>query len=271
MARSWAAAAVASEMVPQIEVRKAVSIEDLDAAALVRCAVFADELAYLDPGRFPAGREVDGFDLLATTVNFLGLVDGQPVATVRLLCPNADVAARCGTEHGLSMERYLELRGIGADIVPAEIPRSSVLARHRRTGVMRHLYFAAFEECNRRGLTHWLAVANTETDSDTDAGIVQQLLAARHYLVPHLGASCREAGRPSAVARYPLFTASERERARDGEVNGLRIPRTLELFASKLGVRYFGEPFFDSDFRMFALPLIVSMTDFARSPYGQPH
>jgi hypothetical protein len=53
-----------------------------------------------------------------------------------------------------------------------------------------------------------------------------------------------------------------------GRSAGIALPRTLELFASKLGVRYFGSPFFDTDFRMFAVPLIMGMQDFAAAPYG---
>lgn len=105
-----------------ITVKKAVSIAELDRAAKVRCAVFADEFAYLDPHDFPAGREVDGFDLLDTTINFIGVVDGQAAGTVRLLFPNPCVAARCSLRHGLSIERHLELKNLGANVTPRRSP-----------------------------------------------------------------------------------------------------------------------------------------------------
>jgi len=234
----------------------------------VSCSVFADEFAYLDPQHFPAGREVDGFDLLPTTVNFLGLVNGEPAATVRLLFPNADVAARCRTKLGLNIERHLDLQRIRPDMALAEIPRSSVLKPYRRTGIMRHLYFAAYEECLRRGSTHWVAVANTETDCEADASTVLRLLAARGLWLSDFDAKHREPGRPTMASRYPLYTEAQRDQVRQGNIAGIMLPRTLELFASKVGVRYFGSPFFDGDFRMFAIPLIMHMPDFAAAPYG---
>jgi GNAT superfamily N-acetyltransferase len=246
----------------------AATIAELNWAARIRCAVFADEFAYLDPQHFPAGREVDGFDLLPTTVNFLGLVDGEPVATVRLLFPNADVAARCNILRGLNIERYLELRHILPDMTLAEIPRSSMLKPYRRTGIMRHLYFAAYEECLRRGCTHWVAVANTETDCQADAATVLRLLERRGWWLSDFDARHRKPTTAPAASRYPLYSEAQREEVRLGHGVDVPLPRTLELFASKMGMRYFGAPFFDGDFRMFAMPLIMSMRDFAAAPYG---
>jgi len=252
----------------KISVTKATTISELNWAAWIRCSVFADEFAYLDPQHFPAGREVDGFDLLPSTVNFLGLVNGEPAATVRLLFPNADVAVRCKIKLGLNIERYLDLQRIKPGMALAEIPRSSVLKPYRRTGIMRHLYFAAYEECVRRGSTHWVAVANTETDCEADASTVLRLLEARGWWLPDFDARHRKPGRPAAPPRYPLYTEAQRNQVRQGNTAGIALPRILELFASKLGVRYFGSPFFDGDFRMFAIPLIMHMPDFAAAPYG---
>lgn len=255
-----------------VSVKRVRTIEELNLAARIRCAVFADELAYLDPSHYPAGREVDGFDLLPTTVSFLGLVDGEPAATVRLLFPNAEVAGRCNVARGLSIEQTLDMGSIGGSIGPdmklAEIPRSSVLAPYRRTGIMRHLYFAAHEETMRRGCTHWVAVANTETDCEADARIVQLLLQARGYWLPEIAVAHRAAGQPPPVPRYPLYSCAQREQIERGELAAAALPRTLELFATKVSARYFGAPFYEGDFRMFAMPLIVRMADFAQSPYG---
>ena len=251
-----------------ISVKKASTIAELNWAAWLRCSVFADEFAYLDPLHFPAGREVDGFDLLPTTVNFLGLVDGKPAATVRLLFPNPEVATRCQIRLGLNIERYLDLRHIKPEMTAPELPRSSVLKPYRRTGIMRHLYFAAYEECLKRGSTHWVAVANTETDCEADASTVLRLLEARGWWLSDFDAKHRKPDRPAATPRYPLYTEAQRDQVRHGNNRDVLLPRTLELFASKVGVRYFGSPYFDSDFRMFAIPLIMHMPDFAAAPYG---
>jgi len=250
-----------------ITVKKAQSIAELDRAAKVRCSVFADEFAYLDPNDFPAGREVDGFDLLDTTINFIGCVDGKAAGTVRLLFPNPCVAARCQLRHGLSIERYLELKNLGNGILPAEIPRSSVLKPFRRTGVMHHLYFAAYVECLKRGITHWIAVGNTETDCAEDAAIVMQLLAKRGLWLREYDAEPKDIAKRQEAPRYRLYDDISRQRALRGNLDAVALPRTLEVFA-KVGARYFGTPFYDREFRMFAMPLIMRMEDFVASPYG---
>lgn len=252
----------------RISVKTATTISELRDAARIRCSVFADEFAYLDPNDFPAGCEVDGFDLLPTTITFLGLVDGEPAATVRLLFPNTAVAARCKTKLGLSIEHTLELLRIRDDMVLADIPRSSVLKPYRRTGIMRHLYRAAYEESIRRGATHWLGLANTETDCEADARTVHQLLKVHGMRTSDFDAKCHNPGEPPAIPRYPLYSPEQRERVRNGNIAGAALPRTLVLFADKYGTRYVGSPFFDGDFRMFAMPHILRLQDFAASPYG---
>ena len=250
-----------------ITVTKAMSVADLDAAAKVRCAVFADEFAYLDSHDYPAGREVDGFDVLPTTVNFVGRVDGQTAGTERLLFANPCVAARCNVRHGLSIERHLDLKRFRLNMALAEIPRSSVLKPFRRTGVMHHLYFAAYVECLRRGVTHWIAVSNTETDCATDAAVVMRLLEARGLWLKEFDAEPRHVAVPAHEPRYRLYGEGHHNEMRRGNLAAVPLPRTLELFA-KVGARYFGTPFYDADFRMFAMPLILDMKDFVHSPYG---
>lgn len=257
-------------MAASISVKKAGTIAELNMAAWVRCSVFADELGYLHPNDYPAGREVDGFDLLPTTVNFLGFVDGNPVATVRLLFPNPDVAARCNTRLGLNIERTLDLKNFKPSMALAEIPRSSVIKEYRRTGIMRHLYAAAFQESVSRGSTHWIAVGNTETDCEADAGIVRQLLESQGFWLSALDAAYRGHARPATTPRYPLYDPVQRTQASAGDIAGIALPRTLSLFATMLGVRYFGRPFFDGQFRMFAIPLILRLSDFENAPYGSP-
>jgi hypothetical protein len=257
-------------MVASISVRKARTIADLNMAAWVRCSVFADEFGYLNPDDYPAGREVDGFDLLPTTVNFLGLVDDNPAATVRLLFPNPDVAARCNTRLGLNIEETLDLKNFTPDISLAEIPRSSVLKKYRRTGVMRHLYVAAYQESVGRGTTHWVATGNTETDCEVDARIVRQLLEYHGFWLSTFDAAYRGPACPATVPRYQLYGPDQRKQASAGDLAGIDLPRTLRLFATMVGVRYFGRPFFDSRFRMFAMPLILQLSDFEETPYGSP-
>jgi GNAT superfamily N-acetyltransferase len=254
----------------RITIKRARTIAELNLAAQIRCAVFADEFNYLDPSHYPAGREVDGFDVLPTTVNFIGLVDREPAATLRLLFPNLDVAKRCNIQRGLNIERALALQRIGPDVQLAEIAHSSVLKAYRRTGIMRHLYVAAYEETIGRGCTHWVAVGNTETDCEADAATVYRLLQARGYWLSEFGATHRTCSAPPSAPRYPLYSLGQRDQVQRGDRVGVALPRTLKLFATKLRARYFGGAFFDGDFRVFAMPLIIQMSEFVLSPYGSP-
>jgi hypothetical protein len=119
-----------------------------------------------------------------------------------------------------------------------------------------------------RGSTHWVAACNTETDCKTDARIVRQLLEARGFWlsafdITHLGDAS-----PVGTPRYPLYSPGQRTQASTGDIEGIDLPRTLGLFATMTGARYFGHPFFDSQFRMFAMPLILQLSDFENAPYG---
>jgi hypothetical protein len=252
----------------RITVKPARTIAELSAAAEIRCAVFADECHYLDPGAYPAGREVSGLDVLPTTVNFIGLVDGEPAATMRLLFPNRDVAKRCNIQRGFDIERALDLQRIDPDTKIVEISRACVLKAHRRTGILRHLFVAAYEETIGHGYTHWIGMANMETDCEADAAAVCRLLQARGYWLPDFGATLRTYSGPSTTPRLPLYSDAQRDRIMRGDCTGIALPSMTKLFATAVMARYFGVAHFNRQFRLFTMPLMIRMSEFTRSPYG---
>jgi hypothetical protein len=68
---------------------------------------------------------------------------------------------------------------------------------------------------------------------------------------------------PQTPRRRSCYTEEQRERALGGDLAGLDLPRTLSLFASRMGARYIGSPVYDSYFNVFALPLVAPLADIA--------
>jgi hypothetical protein len=121
------------------------------------------------------------------------------------------------------------------------------------------LYAEMYRESKRRGVTHWVASANTETDVAEDARIVHQVARSRGLVDPRRRAQPRAHASPAGEPRFPLYTPEERRRAGEGDVSGLRLPRTLSLFALRMGARFIGEPIYDPQFRMYSMPLAVEL------------
>jgi predicted GNAT family N-acyltransferase len=129
---------------------------ELDDALRVRWAVAGAELSYaVHPG---VPREIDCFDTLETTWHFVVYADGEPVATTRLLLPNAEVAQAHGHWLGIDLERKVDLSGMGRPGMRlAERTSSYVLPAWRDSEALARLHAALYEESRRLGLTHWIA------------------------------------------------------------------------------------------------------------------
>jgi L-ornithine Nalpha-acyltransferase len=238
----------------------------LDDALRIRWEVFGQELGLLDGAHTKVPREVNGFDTLETTVHVVVYADHVPVATCRMLLPNPEVARRTGGRLGIDLEQKVDLSGVdGAGRLFAETTRYCVLKAWRNSQTLLRLQAGLHEESRRRGVTHWIASANTETDSAEDARILSQV-AAHQQLV-----STRWRARPLAAPASPLepsaplYTPDERERARQGQLDGLRLPRVLSFFSRKLGARFIAEPFYDAGFRRFSLPLVAALNEIPAS------
>jgi hypothetical protein len=201
----------------------AVTRQEIDDALRVRWAVFGEEMGLIAeaPG---APREVDAFDTLETTLHFVAYADGRAVATV-----------------------------------VAEATRFCVLAPYRRAGAVEALDALMRRESRRRGVTHWIAAANAETDAAEDARIIQRVAERMGFWSRRFQALPIGDEAPPAPERCPFYTPEERERARAGDLAGLRLPRALVVFARRLGARFTGEPRYDARFRRFAMPLVAAV------------
>ena len=234
----------------------------IDDALRVRWAVFGEELRLIGGPGPAAPREVNCFDTLETTIHLVVYAGCRPVATARLLLPNTEVAHSTHGHLGIDLEQKYDLSCVGGQSMSlAESTRFCVVKDYRRPDVLLRLQSSLYQESRRRGVTHWIASANTETDSAEDAALLYQVVDHKGLVHPRWRVQAREHSQPPAVARAPLYTPAERERARLGWHDSLRLPRTLGLFAHKMGARFLGEPIYDTHFRRYAMPLIAALDD----------
>ena len=242
--------------------RVATSQRQLDDALRIRAAVFGTELGLLGGTAATTLREVNGFDTLETTVHLVVYADDTPVATARLLLPNPEVARATGGHLGIELEQKLELSGVGGPgLVFAESTRFCILKPWRHSEALVWLQAGLFTESRRRGITHWIASANMETDSEEDAHLIFQVAAHQGLVSQRWRARAHAPPEPPATPSAPRFTPLERARARQGQFHGLRMPRVLSFFAYKMGARFIAEPLYDTGFHRFSLPLVAALDE----------
>ncbi|RKH40278.1 GNAT family N-acyltransferase [Corallococcus sicarius] len=242
--------------------RVATTQREIDDAARLRWAVFGGELGLLSGQPSPSRREVTSLDTLDTTVHLLVYADTEPVATLRLLLPNPELAARLGGTVGIDLEQRVDLSGvIQPEMVVAEPSRFCVLEPWRRSEAVTCLQAGLYVESRRRGVTHLIASANLDTDSHEDALLSMRVAASRGWLSPRWRVDVPDPWQAPAQPRSPFYTPEERAKAEQGTLEGLRMPRAPSLFARSLGARFIAEPLFDTYFHWFTLPLIIALDE----------
>lgn len=234
------------------------SKKQLDDALRLRFCVFGEELGLL-AGSNPIPRELDSFDTLESTVHFLAYVEGKAAGTVRLLLPNAEIAQASGQRFGFHLEHYFDLSAMAqSNIAPAELTRFCIQKPYRRSPLLLHLYEAMRQESLRRGITHWIASANTETDSMEDALIMGAVAESIGLCSGVRGIVRRLSIAGPQQPRRPFYSADERSRAYAGKLSGLALPKPLQSF-SKLGARFVSAPIYDSRFQSCSMPLVAEV------------
>jgi GNAT superfamily N-acetyltransferase len=228
-------------------------------AQRVRFTVYVDEEGLLPPSTGTGGREIDAHDDRDTTVHFVAYAGSEPVGTMRLLLPDS----RGETSRlGLDLEAKCDLSGLVTHgVVLAEGTRFCVLSRYRHTGVASALFASLLAESKRRGVTHWVAAANMETDVPEDAALAYRVAHAERLMSPCWCAASRIPAPACTPRRRPVYTHAERIRAADGDLAGIRLPRTLSLFVRRMAAHVIGPPLYDASFNVFALPLVTALMD----------
>jgi len=236
-------------------------------AQRVRWMVYGEEEQLLPSSASVAGREIDARDDDEDTIHLLVRDGEEPVGTVRLLPARPCSGPR--TRLGLELESTFVLRaGATNQFIPAEVTRFCVLRRYRCTGVTRTLYAALCTESLRRGITHWFAAANMGTDFAEDASLAYHLVCARTLLDGGFHARPRVGPPWHTPRRRACYTEEQRQSASRGELDGLAVPRTIALFATRMGARYIGPPAYDRYFNVFALPLVTRLSPGLPEPDG---
>ena len=243
----------------------ATTAQQIRDAQRLRWTVYAEEEGLLGGPTPTEGRETDARDYCEGTTHLL-VYDGQEAAgTVRLLEPRGSL--------GLDLAAKFDLGALSAPgIAPAEVTRYCVLRRYRCTGVTSALFSGLYAESSRRGVTHWVAGANTGTDCVEDAALAHRLARAQGLMSQRFSSTVRDLEPAQTPRRRPGYTDEQRLRAQGGDLTGLELPRTLSLFAKRMGGRYLGLPAYDAYFNVFALPLVATLAEIAarRSPAARP-
>ncbi len=237
--------------------------KQLDDALRVRWAVFGEELGLVAGPRPAAPREISPFDTLETTSHVIVYADRRPVATGRLLLPNSEVAAASGGRLGIDLETKYDLSSLDLPAHSlAESTRFCILKAWRGSEAVMHLMAGLYQESLRHGVTHWVAAANMETDSLEDARIAFRIAAHRDLVSTQWQVKHRAHALPPEQPLAPLYTPEARQRAHQGQLDGLRLPRTLSLFARMTGRRPIGPPLYVPHFRRHSLPLVAPLDSF---------
>jgi hypothetical protein len=158
--------------------------------------------------------------------------------------------------------------GLIADLTHMEPGAPGTYARlqeYRCTGVTRALLSGLRDESERRGITHWVAGANMETDFAEDAALAYRVAHDKDLISRHFHAVAR-AAHPARMARTrPGYTDEQRLRAQGGDRAGLELPRVLSLFSRWMGARFIGAPVYDAYFNVFALRRDLGCTGATRT------
>ncbi|MCY1041210.1 GNAT family N-acetyltransferase [Corallococcus sp. bb12-1] len=234
---------------------------ELDDALRVRWEVFGVEMRMLGDKKPQAPREANCFDTLPTTAHVVVYSDQEAVATARLLLPNAEVASSAGSLMGLDIERKLDLSELAAPgRVFAETTRYCARQKWRKRSVL-HLQACLYRESLRRGVTHWIAAANMETDSAEEASLIYRAAARRGWVSERFRVRTLEFPTPPYPPVAMRLGPTQLERARQGELDDLKMPPVLSLFADKMGARFIGPPHYDTAFHRFTVPLVAALDE----------
>ena len=246
--------------------RVATTQRHLDDALSVRYTVFGAELGLLGSSAPSAPREVNCFDTLATTSHVVVYADEVPVATARLLLPNQEVAHATGRRWGIALEEKVDLSSVdGTGLLFAESTRFCVLNPWRHSDALLWLMAGLYWESRERGVTHWIASANMETDAEEDARLVYQVAKYKGWLSQRWHVPSHSSPPPPETPLAPLYSEWERAGARRGQLEGLRMPGVLSFFARKMGARFISEPLYEPAFQRYSLPLVAALNEIPAS------
>ena len=246
---------------------RAETIAQLEDATRIRGEVFARAMK-LDRAVLPALREINGYDVLPTTVVFVAYVDDEAVGTLRVTLPNPELARRHRVDIGLPAAIGWDLRDVPAGIRLVELNRIAILPLYRGRAIVGPLYAAAYAAARATGHTHWLGTTLTGTDDEGDAAIVAAIMARLGHWRPAPRLLDRMPASIARPVRRPIFDESQRARAARGDYDGIPLSSALR-FHLRTKVEVIGKPLYDETFGEYLVPVVVDLDTLARSEFGQ--
>ena len=243
-------------------------------AQRVRFRVYVEEEGLSVPHRSGERLDEDARDFCANTIHVVVYDSAEPVATVRLLRPQTSADPERALRE-LDLSSRFRLDGFaGEGVRPAEVARYCVLRRYRGSRAAALLFRSLLAASAEHRITHWVAAANTQTDSARDAQILYPLAMRRGLTTTRFTARAiqrveehQDRQEPFREAQRRIYTPSQLALAAGGEYDDLDLPPILSLFARRMGARYMGAPVYDSRFGVYAMPL-VSVVAEQRAPHA---
>ena len=256
-------------MMSALDCRVVRDARDIADAQRLRWRVYGEEERLLPRSACIRGRDIESPRRRSRYHSPDGPAGGEPVGSVRLLPARPGANDNLGQRLGLPLESTFALSLPAVSIVAAEVTRYCVLRRHRGTGVAAALFRELRAESGRRGITHWFAAANMQTDHPEEADLAYRLVRARGWLDDEFRAMPRQPPPGKTPRRRRCYSEAQWRRAEGGELGGLPIPRTVALFALGMGARYLGRPGYDIRYDVFSLPLVCRVKQASETGPGQ--
>jgi hypothetical protein len=256
-------------MMSALDCRVVRDARDIADAQRLRWRVYGEEECLLPRSACTRGRDIDPRDDDPDTIHLMVRADGEPVGSVRLLPARPAANDNMGHRLGLPLESTFAFSLPAVSIVAAEVTRYCVLRCPRGTGVAAALFRELRAESDRRGITHWFAAANMQTDHPEEADLAYRLVRARRLLDDEFRSVPRQPPPGQTRRRRRCYSEAQLRRAEGGELSGLPIPRTVALFALGMGARYLGRPGYDVRHDVFSLPLVCRVKQTLGTGPGQ--
>jgi len=236
----------------------------------VRYDVFFKETGYIQKQN-ELGIEADDFDELDTTYHFLARYNNELAGAARLVMPNMDVAKTKKNYFGLPIEELFDIEHYKRKKIRiAEISRSSVKHKYRRTRTIFYLWQELIRFAQSKGITHLVTNVNPETDKLSDAYLVYDLIKSNGLIDRQISVTPKRPGIGKVRSfRFPLTDSSccDHSSDQDGLVK-INMPPTLKLF-SRVGIMFTGEPVYCEKIDMCAMPMDWALKDIEKNFFSK--
>jgi hypothetical protein len=219
---------------------------EIDRAQALRYRCLVGENGIPVQGRRIA-REISELDLLETTKHLVLQRAREPIGTLRLATPNAEVAAATGHELGLEDEAsfdFGELALLRAEL--GEVARVALLRRYQR-GVAFATLLAGLVAVARKARVRWLVgTVDCRTFSRAEGNLMYRVAEYRGLVHERFRARPRTEAlgtrRGTHVEANEFYSAEQLRLGEAGALEGLPLSGAVEIFCRAMSARVLGPP-----------------------------